>query len=49
MLVFYSLGGKVWKMMREAQVAFDEDVGGRPAGDKAGQAESWPGGWGDSL
>jgi hypothetical protein len=27
----------VWKMMREAQVAFDEDIGGRRAGSKVGQ------------
>jgi hypothetical protein len=49
MLVFYSLGGKVCKMMREAWVTFDKDVGGRPAGNKVGQAENWPGGWGDSV
>jgi hypothetical protein len=36
-------------MMREALVAFDEDVGGRPTSDEIGQAENWPGGWGDSV
>ncbi len=44
-----SQGDKVWKRVGEAIVALDEDVGGRDASDKVGQAQSWPGGWGDSV